>query len=152
MNLQFSNVGPVISLALAPVFFLAGVSIWLIVLTNRLGRTIDRIRTLEDRRDGAPGDELLPELLSLHFRCRLINIAITAGAVCGLLICFVVAMLFLGDTTALPLDHYIAVCFIGAMGGLIASMVYFMREIFLCYAFTRGQQIRVLAANEAELT
>jgi hypothetical protein len=40
-------------------------------------------------------------------------------------------MLFLGDTTSLPLDRYIAASFVLAMAGLIGSFGFFLREIFI---------------------
>ena len=39
--------GPVIELALAPVFLLAGIGAFLNVMTSRLGRVVDRWRALE---------------------------------------------------------------------------------------------------------
>jgi len=39
MNLQLSDIGEAIQLAIAPVFLLAGVGTMLIVLTNRLGQS-----------------------------------------------------------------------------------------------------------------
>jgi hypothetical protein len=49
MNIQISDIGHVIQLAIAPVFLLTGVATKLTVLTNRLARIIDRSRVLEDR-------------------------------------------------------------------------------------------------------
>lgn len=145
MNLQLTDVGQGIQLATAPVFLLAGVGILLIVLTNRLGRLIDRSRILDDRLRSSAEAECVQELLSLHFRAALLNIAITASTACGLLICLVIAMLFLGDTTDLPLDQYIAVCFVVGMLALLVGFVYFMREILICGSFMRSQQLKVLA-------
>lgn len=145
MNLQLTDIGQAIQLAIAPVFLLAGVGTMLIVLTNRLARLIDRTRVLDDRLRAVPGSECLGELDSLHTRSSLINIAIAASTSCGLLVCVVIAMLFLGDTTNLPLDQYIAVCFVGGMLSLIVAFVYLMREILLCASFMRLQQQKVLA-------
>ena len=54
MNIQISDIGHVIQLAIAPVFLLTGVCTMLMVLTNRLARIIDRIRVLEDRLEHRP--------------------------------------------------------------------------------------------------
>jgi hypothetical protein len=145
MNLQLSDIGEAIQLAIAPVFLLAGVGTMLVVLTNRLGRLIDRSRVLEDRLKAQPDNDCVAELLSLYHRARLINVGITAGTACGLLVCVVIAMLFLGDTTDLPLDRYIALCFVGGMLALIVGFVYLMREIVTCCSFMRAQQLKVLA-------
>ncbi|WP_137173199.1 DUF2721 domain-containing protein [Massilia sp. HP4] len=149
MILELSDIGGAIQLAIAPVFLLAGVGTLLIALTNRLGRLIDRTRVLEDRLRASPGNDCVAELLSLHNRSYLINVSITASTACGLLVCVVIAMLFLGESTDLPLDRYIALCFIGGMLALIVGFVYFMREIFICCTHMRAQQMKVLAACEA---
>ena len=43
---SLATVASVIDIAVAPVFLLAGISGLLVVLTNRLGRAIDRSRSL----------------------------------------------------------------------------------------------------------
>ena len=144
MNLQLSDIGQAIQLAIAPVFLLAGVGTMLIVLTNRLGRLIDRSRVLEDRLKAQPENDCVAELLSLYHRARLINIGITASTACGLLVCVLIAMLFLADTTDLPLDRYIVLCFVGGMLALIVGLVYLMREILICCSFMRAQQLKAL--------
>ncbi len=137
MNIQISDIGHVIQLAIAPVFLLTGVATMLTVLTNRLARIIDRTRVLEDRLRVASSDEYSDELEVLYTRSHLINYAITASTGCGLLICLIIAFLFLGDTTNLPLDQYIAAMFVIAMVALIGAFVYLLREIFIASRFMR---------------
>jgi hypothetical protein len=129
MNLDISDVGHVIQLAIAPVFLLTGVATKLNVLTSRLGRIIDRTRVLEDRLRTQPDAEYSEELEVLYTRSHLINYAITSSTACGLLICLVIAMLFLSDTANLPLGQVIAAFFVLAMIALISSFVNFLREI-----------------------
>jgi hypothetical protein len=131
MNIQISDIGHVIQLAIAPVFLLTGVATKLTVLINRLARIIDRSRVLEDRLQIAANDDYQSELDILYGRAHLINTAITLSTGCGLLICLIIAMLFLGDTTNLPLDKYIAGSFVLAMVALIGSFIYLLREIFI---------------------
>ena len=144
MNIQISDIGHVIQLAIAPVFLLTGVATKLTVLTNRLARIIDRTRVLEDRLKVKPNEQYSAELETLYTRSHLINTAITSSTACGLLVCMVIALLFLGDTTNLPLDQYIAGLFVLAMLGLIGSFVYFLREIFISSRFMRMQHTRSL--------
>jgi len=139
MNIQISDIGHVIQLAIAPVFLLTGVATKLTVLTNRLARIIDRTRVLEDRLKVSPNTEFSAELETLYTRSHLINTAITSSTACGLMVCLVIALLFLGDTTNLPLDQYIAGLFVVAMIGLISSFVYFLREILIASRFMRMQ-------------
>lgn len=140
MNIQITDIGHVIQLAIAPVFLLTGVCTMLMVLTNRLARIIDRSRVLEDRLDAAHHDDHMDELDILYRRWRLINLAITLSTACGLLICVVIAMLFLGDTANLPLDRYVAALFVVAMISLIGSFVYLLREIFVASSTLRARR------------
>jgi hypothetical protein len=129
MNLDISDVGHVIQLSIAPVFLLTGVATKLGVLVNRLGRIIDRTRVLEERLRNGPDEEYSEELEVLYTRSHLINYAITSSTACGLLICLVIAMLFLSDTANLPLGQVIAGFFVLAMIALISSFVNLLREI-----------------------
>lgn len=131
MNIQLGDIGHIIQLAIAPVFLLTGVCTNLTVLTNRLARIVDRSRMLEDRLEKAPRGADTDELEALYRRGHLINYAITLSTACGLLVCLVIALLFLGDTLNLPLDRYIAGLFVFAMLALIGSFGYLLREIFI---------------------
>jgi hypothetical protein len=135
MNIQISDVGHLIQLAIAPVFLLTGVATKLTVLTNRLGRIIDRVRVLEERLRNSPEPEYADELEVLYRRWKLINYAISASTGCGLLVCLVIGCLFLGDTTDLPLDQYIAGMFVLAMGALICSFIFLLREVFVSFRY-----------------
>ena len=143
MNIQISDIGHVIQLAIAPVFLLTGVCTNLTVLTNRLARIIDRSRVLEDRIDSGDrhqADEA--ELDVLYRRTHLINTAITLSTACGLMVCLVIAMLFLGDTTDLPLDKYIAFLFVVGMVSLVGGFMFLLREIFVASRSMRGRALQ----------
>ena len=140
MNIQVSDIGHIIQLAIAPVFLLTGVCTNLTVLTNRLARIIDRSRVLEDRLDVGHNDDHMDELDDLYRRSHLINVAITLSTACGLFVCLVIGLLFLGDTTNVPLDKYIAALFVLAMLALIGSFGYLLREIFVASRSLRARR------------
>lgn len=133
MEIQLGDVGHIIQLAIAPVFLLTGVGTNLVVLTNRLSRIIDRSRVLEERI--RPGDATDPadsaEINVLYQRGHLINVAITLSTACALLVCLVIATLFMGDAFELNIGKFIAVLFVLGMLSLIGSYFFFMREIFI---------------------
>ena len=134
MDIHLSDISHIIQLSIAPVFLLTGVGTKLAVLTNRLARIIDRSRVLEDRLGSRSGEELAEaheELQSLYKRMHLINRAITLSTSCGLLVCVVIAALFIGDALNLALANFIALCFVIGMFSLIGSFVYLLREIFV---------------------
>lgn len=58
--LEFSDVAVAhaVQLAVAPVFLLTGIGAILAVMTNRLGRVIDRARDLEERLEVASPESL----------------------------------------------------------------------------------------------
>jgi hypothetical protein len=137
MNISTNDIGHVIQLSIAPVFLLTGVATKLTVLMNRLARIIDRTRVLKDQLRKGPNAECNEELDVLYIRWKLINYALTSSTGCGFLICLVIACLFLGDTTNLPLDRYIAGMFVLAMLALISSFIFLLREVFVSFRYMR---------------
>jgi hypothetical protein len=148
MDIQLGDIGHIIQLAIAPVFLLTGVGTNLGVLTNRLARIIDRSRVLEDRIEdprGIDNPAARAELATLYRRAHLINRAITLSTSCGLLVCIVIAALFIGDALNLALANFIALCFVFGMFALICSFVYLLREIFVA---TRTLSMRHIVVPE----
>jgi hypothetical protein len=142
MDIQLLDVGHIIQLAIAPVFLLTGVATKLSVLTNRLARIIDRTRVLEDRvhaDERADHSYACEELETLYVRAHLINRAITLSTACGLLVCLVIAALFVGDALNIALSKSIALMFVFGVFSLIGSFVYLLREIFVA---TRMMSVR----------
>ncbi|WP_222610784.1 DUF2721 domain-containing protein [Undibacterium sp. FT79W] len=131
ISLQLGDVSHIIQLAIAPVFLLTGVGTKLAVLTSRLARIIDRARVVENLLQTNTTVGLEEELVELFQRSHLINRAITLSTTCGLLICLVIAALFVGDAIGLNLDKLIAGLFVGGILSLIGSFVYFMSEIIV---------------------
>ncbi len=128
------NIVHVIQLAVAPVFLLSGVGVILTVLTNRLARIIDRARLLEDRLHERPHEqhaEMEREMKLLSHRARMINVALTLSTSCALLVCLVIALLFVGSASRIDFDVAISVMFVTAMLALVGSLTIFLREIFL---------------------
>ena len=148
IDIQLGEISHIIQLAIAPVFLLTGVGTKLSVLTSRLARIIDRSRVLEDRiqaTTGADHTDAYAELDSLYRRSHLINRAITLSTSCGLLVCIVVAALFIGDALNLGLTNFIALCFVLGMFCLIGSFVFLLREIFVA---TKTVSIRNLRRRQ----
>jgi hypothetical protein len=141
MNVQLDDVSKIIQLSIAPVFLLTGVGTQLVVLTNRLARIIDRSRTLESKlnTDMLASSEELDEL---YKRSHLINRAITLATFCALLICLVIATLFLEDAMSLNLSKLIATMFVLGILSLTGSLIYFLREIFIATGTLERDRLR----------
>lgn len=140
---RVSDIASVIQLAVAPVFLLSAVSAMLGVLSTRLGRIVDRARLLESlARSGAAADDdrLHRDIETLSRRAKLINRAIALSTSCALLICAVVAALFLASLLSVNVGVLIAALFVLAMMLLIGALIYFLREVFTA---TRSLRIGV---------
>lgn len=134
---EVSNIGAVahvIQLAVAPVFLLTAIGTLLSVMTNRLGRIIDRARLLETRLESALPESVAgmhSQLATLSRRAKLINRAITFSTAAALLVCTVIAILFLGDFLNCTITLPVALLFITAMLSLVLALLSFLREIFV---------------------
>ena len=153
MKIGPDEIGHIIQLAIAPVFLLTGVGTNMLVLTNRLARIIDRYRAIEERINGWDGQPAKlasaterTELDMLFKRAQKINRAIFLSTSCALLICMVVATLFIADALNLRLSLFIASLFVLAMMALTASFIYLLREVFLATGFLDAQHRR--SANQ----
>lgn len=146
MEIRPDEIGHIIQLAIAPVFLLTGVGTNMLVLTNRLARIIDRIRFIEDKLEdpaeasAAHEQMLTAELHVLFRRAKKINRAIFLSTSCALLICMVVAGLFITDALNLRLASVIAGFFVLAMVSLTGSFIYLLREVLLATDFMNRQQ------------
>ncbi len=116
--------------SVAPVFLLAGVGGILNVLSSRLGRVIDRYRKLDELNDDARV-VFRAEMLMLLRRARWIHWAITLSTLCALLVCIVIAALFIGSELNKDPSATIATFFISAMLALTLGLLCFLREIAL---------------------
>lgn len=137
---QILAIGDIIRLAVAPVFLLSGVGVTLTVLTNRLGRAVDRARVLEGREQGtSEGEmaELRHQLDVLAHRARLLGRAITLCTLCALLVALVIITLFLGAFYRFGLSGIIAGLFILAMLSFTGALLLFLREVFIATAAMR---------------
>ena len=139
------DIAHVIQLAIAPVFLLTAVGTLLNVLVNRLGRSVDRRRTLvatlpklvveiisaSKRLQTALAANAQGELEYVHRRVRLIYTAILLAVVAALLICLLIAIAFLDALITADLSQLVAILFVLAMLALIGSLALFLREIYL---------------------
>jgi hypothetical protein len=137
---RVTDIAHVIQLSVAPVFLLSGVGAMLGVMTSRLGRVIDRARVLErevleGRTD--PDASIIAELSALSRRAKLIRGSISLCTVTALLICAVIAVLFIGAFQPLDTSVAVALLFITAMAAFFLGLLLFLREILVATATAR---------------
>ena len=122
-----------IQLAVAPVFLVSGIAALLGVMAGRLARIIDRARHFEDLWPGLDESArvvALAQLAVLEQRRILASWAINFCTLAALLVCLVVATLFVDAMTATELKWLAGALFVGSMLALIAGLGCFLREVY----------------------
>lgn len=130
--IAITDLAHTIQLAVAPVFLLAGIGGFLNVMAGRLSRVVDRVRRLSA--DSTAADDphhatQVAELRLLNRRIGLVNTAILLCTASAVMICLVVAGLFVADLARLGFARTMAVGFILAMLLLIGGLCYFLVEV-----------------------
>ncbi len=136
---EINAVAHVIQQAVAPVFLLTGVGAILGVLTNRLARIIDRARSLDallvevvgTDKEHHSAQHRHDEMDMLGRRRKWIHVAISLCTICALLVCLVIATLFIASEVGSDPSRVVGMLFVAAMLSLIAGLCCFLREISL---------------------
>jgi hypothetical protein len=139
-GIEVVDIAHAIQLALAPVFLLSGIWVFLGVLANRLARIVDRARSMEKELrhpEAHDAERIRKQLAALAKRARFINIAITLGTIAALLVALVVALLFMSTFVPLNLAPPVALLFVAAMFSLVAAFVSFLIEVRVAIAVLR---------------
>ena len=135
METHITDITHAIQLAVAPVFLLTAIATLINVLNMRLSRSIDRRRQLEqlirDSSDASNTSKLDEErLLHIH-RLRVIYLGIFTAVLSALMICLVIVGAFFGALMTIEVSRMLAISFILAMVFMVASLLLFLREVFL---------------------
>lgn len=144
--LNITDVPQAIQLALGPAFLLTGIAGLLNVMAGRLARIIDRGRRLSEGSGVTPAvlEAVQDEIRGLDRRRHLASAAITACTLAALLVCMVIASLFLETLLDVPLHVVIGLLFTGATGAMVVGLGYFLREVHLA-----TRTIRIAGAQRA---
>lgn len=134
-----SNVGagsflPVIELAVSPMILLTAVGGFMITLTNRMGRIVDRTRELAADVGRTAGEERAhfeSQLQIMWRRARLIRRAVTYAGLSMLLSCLLVVVIFVDAWFERTLSVLMMIFFAGSIFCLVAALVSFLRDIFV---------------------
>ena len=124
----------VIQLAVAPVFLLTAIGTIINALINRLGRAVDRRRTVEELLPAVEGEaraDMLVELTILARRIVLVLWSIGLAVLSALFVCLLIGTAFAGAFISIDLSRPVAILFVAAVAALTVCLVLFMREIVL---------------------
>lgn len=137
------EIAAVIQLAVAPVFLLTAVGTIITALNYRLGRAVDRRRSLERRLAAMSEGELgsaRDELDTIARRIHYTYLSIFSAVISALLICLLIAGAFLGAFVRADLSYTVGTLFVLAIIALVACLLLFLREIFLAVSTPRHVQ------------
>ena len=144
---EYLSISEIMQTAVTPVFLLAGIGALLNVMTGRLGRIIDRLRYLQsflERVNLEDKEIILMNRTRLILRTRFINTSIFFCTLSGLIVCIVIAALFVGGINQITLDSFISIAFILCMLSLILSLIFLICEILFA---TRTSRKNLLATE-----
>jgi hypothetical protein len=137
----FNDIPHVIQLAVAPVFLLTAICTLLMVLTNRLARSVDRRRVLANHlvdTDALLAGLARDELAEVERRIGLIYTAIALAVLAAIFVCLLIAMAFVDSLLSADLARSVAAMFVLAMLALIGALGIFLREIFVAVHSARS--------------
>jgi small-conductance mechanosensitive channel len=127
-ELHITDVSRVVQQVIAPAFVLAGIGSFLNVMSQRMSRISDLAREagaqIQDR---------------LALRARLIRLAMALCTAAAVLICALIAVMFVDALLTADLTLIVAAVFVLAMLTMIAGLAAFMREVFVATAGIRGR-------------
>jgi hypothetical protein len=132
MNITVSELIPVLQIAIGPVVLISGIGLLILSMTNRLGRVIDRGRSLARELPELPvqlHNKVKAQLVILSFRARLLRNAITFATLSVLLAALLIIVLFLTAVMHLEDAWLILVLFTGSTGSLIVSLLIFLQDL-----------------------
>ncbi len=123
---------PVLQMAVGPVVLISGAGLLILSLTNRLGRVIDRGRSLVSELRETPASKhpsMTEQLLILSRRARLLQRSIVFAVLCVLLAVMLIITLFFIAAMKIEAVWLIGGLFVGALGSLIVSLIAFLQEL-----------------------
>ena len=129
---ETSQLVPVLQTSVSPVVLISGVGLLLLTMTNRLGRIVDRTRSLALRVrevEGAEKQQVAAQLGILEDRAHMLRRAITSAGLCVLFAALLVISLFITSLAGVNIPWLIAAFFILSLVSLIVSLVDFLRDV-----------------------
>jgi len=123
---------PVLQTAIGPMILISGLGLILLTTTNRLGRTIDRVRILTATLPAAAESKhakVSAQLRILWRRARLIRMAILLSSMSALAAAILIIVIFLTALSQLEAAWLIGSLFILCMLCLIGALIFVILDI-----------------------
>lgn len=127
-----SELIPTLQVAIGPVVLISGIGLLILSMTNRLGRVIDRGRSLVRELSEIPERNHARVIEQLHIlsrRAELLRRAITFSTLSVLLAAVLIISLFITAVFQLEDAWLIGILFVSALASLIVSLVAFLQDL-----------------------
>ena len=135
MNMSTENLVQILQASIAPCIFISGLGLALLSMTNRLGRSTDRIRAFTAELKTAPAKEI-PSIRAqidiIYRRCRILRSAIGLVAISMFFVSAIMLMLFSTLAFNIHLVTSIKIFFMASLACFILSLIFLLQGVCLC--------------------
>ncbi|WP_413989269.1 DUF2721 domain-containing protein [Labrys okinawensis] len=130
--LETASVVHIIQIALTPVFLLSGIAALLGVFANRLARVADRLHIVTGALEtGGNSAKLTAQLTYLRRRLRILEVAVSMGAMAGAMTCAATLTLFIGTLREAGSGGVLYTLFGLAVICIFVALMAFMAEVLV---------------------
>ncbi len=127
-----SQLIPILQTAISPVILISGIGLLLLTMTNRLGRAVDRARSLHAdiiSAEGSSREKIAEQIQILWKRTHSIRLAITLASLSALLSSTLIVAIFVSTLWQVEIAGFITLLFMVSIGCLMGSLVMFIYDI-----------------------
>ncbi|MCM2269583.1 MAG: DUF2721 domain-containing protein [Thermoanaerobaculia bacterium] len=149
--MAWSELIPILQIAVGPAILISAVGLLLLGMTNRLGRIVDRSRGIVRLTRDATADEravLVAQLRILDRRARRMRAAIAWACLSARFAALLVFVIFLTASLRLASATAIVVAFVACLGALIAALLLFFSDIHLSLVALRMETASLLGDRD----
>ena len=123
-----------LQLSVSPVVLISGVGLLLLSVTNRLGRAIDRSRTIAqelDKEDSGEVREGREQLRIIVHRAKCLRISVSLIVLSIFFSCLMILFLFVLIFFDLHWEYPVLLSFCLSLVSLLAAMIYLLADVYL---------------------
>jgi hypothetical protein len=125
---------PIIQLSITPVILISGIGALVISMTNRMGRIVDRTRSLAGLLHAAKDQDRAhfeQQLLIMFRRAKLMRLSLTLAALSMFVSALLVVIVFVSALFRVELASVILAVFAGSVACLLGALATFIRDIYV---------------------
>jgi hypothetical protein len=145
------DVLPIIQLAITPVILMSGIGAVLLSMTHRMGRIVDRTRSLaglvRKESDSAESQHLVQQIGIMFRRARLMRMAMTLASMSVFSSGLLVVVIFVSALTRLVLSGVILALFVLSISLLLSGLGMFVRDLFVSLTALGAEVDRALSVS-----